>query len=141
MINEFFKSDYFYSSLQGGPTGFYTLNGSMLFDRCHTKNRKRSFKQHIKYLNLQSKIQLNHPVKYIATSVLNQNPAWFSVPAKLAGQVPKWSRGGRKGDRRTMTNLSCAWRISNDPIFGILAAAVDTHFAATTAICDTGVLG
>ena len=35
----------------------------MLFDRCHTKNRKRSFKQHIKYLNFRCKIQLDLPVK------------------------------------------------------------------------------
>ena len=34
----------------------------MLFDRCHTKNRKRSIKQHIKYLNFWSKVLLDHPV-------------------------------------------------------------------------------
>ena len=35
----------------------------MLFERCHSKNRKRFIKQHIKYFNFRSKVQLNHPVK------------------------------------------------------------------------------
>ena len=35
----------------------------MLFER-HTKNRKRSLKQHIKYFNFRSKIQLDHPVQH-----------------------------------------------------------------------------
>ena len=34
----------------------------MLFDRCHTKNVKRFLKQHIKYFNFRSKIQLDQPV-------------------------------------------------------------------------------
>ena len=34
----------------------------ILFERCHTKNRKRCLKQHIKYFNFMSKIQLDHPV-------------------------------------------------------------------------------
>ena len=33
----------------------------MLFERCHTRNRKRSINQHIKYFNFCSKIQLDHP--------------------------------------------------------------------------------
>ena len=33
-----------------------------LFDICHIKNRKRYFKQHMKYFNFRSKIQLDHPV-------------------------------------------------------------------------------
>ena len=33
----------------------------MMFDRCHTKDRKRSLAQHLKYFNLRSKIQLDHP--------------------------------------------------------------------------------
>ena len=35
----------------------------MLFERCHTKNSKRSIKQHMKYFNFWSKIQLDHPVE------------------------------------------------------------------------------
>ena len=35
----------------------------MLFERYHIKNRKRSFKQAIKYFNFRSKIQLDHPVQ------------------------------------------------------------------------------
>ena len=35
----------------------------MLFDRCHTKNRKSSIKQHTEYFNFLSKILLDHPVK------------------------------------------------------------------------------
>ena len=35
----------------------------MLSEGCHTKNRKRSSKQHIKYFNFRSKIQLDNPVK------------------------------------------------------------------------------
>ena len=36
----------------------------MLLEICHTKNRKRDLKQHIRYFNLRSKIQiqLDHPV-------------------------------------------------------------------------------
>ena len=34
----------------------------MLFERCHTKNRKGSIKQHIQYFNFRSKVQLDHPV-------------------------------------------------------------------------------
>ena len=32
----------------------------MLFDRCYTKNQKRSFKQHIKYVNFRSKMVKYH---------------------------------------------------------------------------------
>ena len=38
----------------------------MLFERCHTKNRKRSLKLVIKYFNFRNRIQLkllNHPVQ------------------------------------------------------------------------------
>ena len=34
----------------------------MLFERCHTNNRMRSIKEHIKYFNFRSNIQLDHPV-------------------------------------------------------------------------------
>ena len=34
----------------------------MLFERFHTKNIKRSLKQHIKYFNFRSKAELDHPV-------------------------------------------------------------------------------
>ena len=34
----------------------------MMFERCHTKHRKKSLKQHITYLNFRTKIQLDHPV-------------------------------------------------------------------------------
>ena len=34
---------------------------------CHTKNRKRSLKQHIEYFNFRSKIQLDHPVQRLST--------------------------------------------------------------------------
>ena len=34
----------------------------MLFEICRIKNRKRSIKQHIKYFNFLSEIQLDHPV-------------------------------------------------------------------------------
>ena len=38
----------------------------MLFEGCHTKNRKISIiKQHIKCFNFRSKIQLDHPVEYV----------------------------------------------------------------------------
>ena len=35
----------------------------MLFERCPTKNRKRSPEQHIKYFNFRIKIQLDHPLQ------------------------------------------------------------------------------
>ena len=35
----------------------------ILFERCHTKNRKRSLQQHTKYFNFRSKIQLYLPVQ------------------------------------------------------------------------------
>ena len=34
----------------------------MLFERFQAKNRKISLKQHIKYFNFRSEIQLGHPV-------------------------------------------------------------------------------
>ena len=34
----------------------------MLFERCHTKDRKRSLKQHIRYFNFRNKTHLDHPV-------------------------------------------------------------------------------
>ena len=34
----------------------------MLFERCHTKDRKRSLKQHIRYFNFRNKIHLDHHV-------------------------------------------------------------------------------
>ena len=37
----------------------------MPFERCQTNVRKRSFKQHIKYFNFRSKIQLEYPVCWI----------------------------------------------------------------------------
>ena len=43
---------------------FYTL-----FDRCHTRNRKRSLKQNKEYFNFRSKIQLDHPVQGYSTWV------------------------------------------------------------------------
>ena len=33
-----------------------------MFERCQTKNLKRSLKQHIKYFNFRSKVQLDRPV-------------------------------------------------------------------------------
>ena len=41
----------------------------MLSERCHTKNRVVFLKQHIKYFNFQSKIQLDHPVRTIPRDV------------------------------------------------------------------------
>ena len=38
----------------------------MQFERCHTRNRKRSIKQHIKYFNFRSQVQLDHPVQACA---------------------------------------------------------------------------
>ena len=35
----------------------------MLFERCHTENRKISLKQHITYFNFLGKIQLDHPAQ------------------------------------------------------------------------------
>ena len=35
---------------------------STLFERCHTEKRKRTLKQHVKYINFRRKIQLDHPV-------------------------------------------------------------------------------
>ena len=37
----------------------------MLFERCHTKNRKRSIKQHIKYFSFRSCVQLDHPIGFL----------------------------------------------------------------------------
>ena len=35
----------------------------MMFERCDTKNRKRSIKEHIKYFNFRCYIQLDLPVE------------------------------------------------------------------------------
>ena len=40
-----------------------------MFERWHTKNRKRDLKQHIKYFNFRSKILLDHPIKSYALDV------------------------------------------------------------------------
>ena len=45
-----FELIFLMESVQGGPTGFYTTG---------------SLKQHTKYFNIQSKIQLDHPVLYL----------------------------------------------------------------------------
>ena len=47
----------------------------MLFERCHTKNRKRSVKQHIKYFNFRSKVLLDHPVHSLPSCI-----SYYSVP-------------------------------------------------------------
>ena len=39
----------------------------LLFDRCHSKTRKRSIKQHIKYFKFRSFVQLDQPVVRGAT--------------------------------------------------------------------------
>ena len=60
-------------NVQGGPTEFHTGNGSILFYICclidvHAKNRG-DLKQHEKYFNFLSKIQLDHPVLVCRTLV------------------------------------------------------------------------
>ena len=45
----------------------------MLFERCHTKNRKIALKHHIRYFNFRSKFQLDHPVPCWSK---NMCPAW-----------------------------------------------------------------
>ena len=51
-----------------GTTGFKVFH--MLFERCHNKLRKRSLKQHIKYFNFRSNIQLDHPVREMRSFLL-----------------------------------------------------------------------
>ena len=46
----------------------------MLSERCHTKDRKSSIKQHIRYFNFRSKIHLDHPVA-LRTTVMRSLPA------------------------------------------------------------------
>ena len=41
----------------------------MLFEICHTKNRKRSIKQHIKYFNFWSLVLLDLPVHIILSGL------------------------------------------------------------------------
>ena len=36
----------------------------MMFERCHTRNRKSSSIQRIKYFNFRKKVQLDHPVHF-----------------------------------------------------------------------------
>ena len=43
---------------------FFTGNGSIIYAVC-SKNRKICLKQHIKYFNFRSKIQLDHPLIYL----------------------------------------------------------------------------
>ena len=47
----------------------------MLFERCHTTNNvgRDLLKQHIKYFNFRSKIQLDHPVLYCEYIVKSHN--------------------------------------------------------------------
>ena len=43
----------------------------MLFERFHTKKRKRSFKQHKKYFNIRYLVQLDHPVQKVEISSIS----------------------------------------------------------------------
>ena len=52
----------------------------MLFERCHTKNRKRSIKQHIKHFNVLNKIQLDHHVPGVFV------PFYIDSPLSLSFQ-------------------------------------------------------
>ena len=44
----------------------------MLFERCHTNNRKRYLKHHLNYFNFRSKAQLDQPVH--RASLLDSHP-------------------------------------------------------------------
>ena len=44
---------------------------SMLFDRCHSENRKITIKQHTEYFNFLCKIQLDNPVLHMIKANLN----------------------------------------------------------------------
>ena len=53
----------------------------MLFERCHTNNRKRSLRQHVKYFNLRSKILLDHPVHIYITWVIHLDSSLQALSA------------------------------------------------------------
>ena len=56
----------------------------MLFERCHSRNRNISIKQCIKYFNIRSKIQLNHPVVCLSISK--------SELSRDATQLMRWGK-------------------------------------------------
>ena len=76
----------------------------MPFEISHTKNRKRSIKQHIKYFNIRSKIQLDHPVvfKDILYIFPLKNPfgAFFKSYSIATQDVDAAPVGGLEGRRR-----------------------------------------
>ena len=90
--------------VQGGPTVFYSGNGSiiyMLFERRHTcKNRKISIKQHIEYFNFRSKTQLDHrvqqsrwPTFFLPLSRCDgMRPLFFQtrIWSHLVPEMPEW---------------------------------------------------
>ena len=54
--------DYLWCTLDFTPE-IEVLHDYMMFQRCRTKDRNRSNKQHMKDLDFQSKVQLDHPVE------------------------------------------------------------------------------
>ena len=77
----------------------------MLFERCHTTNRKISIKQHIKYLR--SKVQLDHPVDDVIVSMFHPQVAdiegipefeLMAVFPELFEPTPPQQRAGRTLD-------------------------------------------
>ena len=67
----------------------------MLFERCHTKNRMRSIKQHIKYFHFLSKIQLDHPVN-------------ITLSLMMGGYDPFLNMGWAYHPRENCSSLSLA---------------------------------
>ena len=65
----------------------------MLFERCHTRNRKISIKQLIKYINFRNKVQMDHPelysVKYLFLFCLI---FWWLFLMTRPTCTPPWAR-------------------------------------------------
>ena len=68
-----------------GPS--YVRRLYMLFERCHTKIRKRHLKQHMKYVHFRSKIQMDHSVMWFQLDLP------FKLPSKML--VCPWTKPHR----------------------------------------------
>ena len=66
----------------------------MLFERFHSKKRKRSIKHHIEYFNFRNLVQLDHPALYSALIYFAQQEMWGKLSTRTL-QVDITGRGER----------------------------------------------
>ena len=80
----------------------------MLFERCHTRNRKRSLKQNKEYFNFRSKIQLDHPEQEVSDLLAASLNEIRSSQSKPPPPPPLRSSSSRHASPAT-TQLTTRW--------------------------------